>query len=161
MPTRELKNGTLIDTETGKFVKGGTPTTAITTSERGREVVAKRYQMTRDRIREQVMQEVNSISDIPVNTPEDAYAFVVGKQTIALIDSEKPRFEDVEKLGLLMDLVEAKYKESQTPPQVVTHTIEPAVMELLSQIAAAQAENAAALPFVSRDEAIDAEAKDA
>lgn len=79
-----------------------------------RELRDKGYRMAQEAIREAVMREIEGIADIPVNTPESAYAFVVGKQTIALIDSDKPRFDDVERLGQLMGTVERPRDRQQT-----------------------------------------------
>jgi hypothetical protein len=108
------KNGVLIDPVTKRFMKGGKPTTAIASSSQGRELANRRYEQAQEAVRAAVLREVAGISDIPINTPEDAFSFVVAKQTTALIDSDKPRFDDVERLGQLMGTVERSRDRQQT-----------------------------------------------
>lgn len=107
--TRVLSNGAIYDMDKKRIValkpELASKNVQIT-SETASAMQARRYEVQRERIASRVMQEISSISDIPIDIPEDAYAFVVGKQTLALVDSDKPRFDDVEKLGQLMGTVE-------------------------------------------------------
>lgn len=125
------KNGVLIDPVTRRFVKGGKPTTAIASPSQARELALRRYELQQEKIAAAVMREVQSISDIPIDLPEDAYAFVVGKQTIALVDSDKPRFDDVEKLGQLMGAVPRAVELRNAPQAEAVSDLSSALVQLV------------------------------
>src|SRR5688572_17213268 len=106
--TKTLANGAIYDMDKKRIVSNPNGGTTAITSSNARAMQARKYELAQEKIRERVLAEVRSISDVPLGVAEDAYAFVVAKQTVALIDSDKPRFDDVEKLGQLMGTVERK-----------------------------------------------------
>ncbi len=83
------------------------------TSENAAILANKRYEDTKQAVREAVLAEVSAHERLPAHTPIHAYAAVVAKQTQTLWDTDKPRFDDVRELGQIMDLVPRKQAEAQ------------------------------------------------
>jgi hypothetical protein len=73
----------------------------IRSSERARELSNKRWEDMRRKSNQRIVAEAAAI-DPTVKTPSDAFALVVSKQYVALVDSDKPKMADVEKLGYLI-----------------------------------------------------------
>lgn len=98
---RILESGAVMELATGKLCDnlGGRYTL---TPEKGLELQRQHYQQTQAAIGEAVLSEIQSFADIPINTPRDAYAYIVKKQAVALMDYDKPRMEDTQLLGQLM-----------------------------------------------------------
>lgn len=93
------------------------PNSRPITSETARTMAQIRHEKARERVRARVMEEIHSFAP-SVTTPEDAYAEIVAKQSLTLMDSQKPRFDDVEKLGQIMGML-TKGGETQQPADVL------------------------------------------
>ena len=130
---KELRNGVLQDTNTGRFVPGQTPKTAITTSARGRELAQRRTEKAQDAMRAAVTEKIKTLADVPINNAEDAYAFVVASQAAVLQASQKPHFDDVVRLGELMGLVSRK---EELLSAVSFNVLQPDMMQMIHELAA-------------------------
>jgi len=71
------------------------------TSDNAREMVRKRTEKYRRAMVARIVREAASI-DSTVQTPADAFGLVAAKQYTTLMDSEKPRMADLEKLRDMM-----------------------------------------------------------
>ena len=87
----------------------------IQTPTDARNLATKRHEDAKLAIQAAVLAEVASHHRLPAHTPVHAYAAVVAKQTQTLWDTDRPRFDDVEKLGQLMDLVPRKQADQAGP----------------------------------------------
>ena len=129
---KELRNGVLQDTTTGRFVPGATPKTAITTSARGRELAQRRTEKAQDAMRAAVTEKIKTLADVPINNSEEAYAFIVAAQAAVLQASEKPHFDDVVRLGELLGLVSRK---EELLSSVSFNLLPPDVMQMIHELA--------------------------
>ena len=129
---KELRNGVLQDTTTGRFVPGATPKTAITTSARGRELAQRRTEKAQDAMRAAVTEKIKTLADVPINNSEEAYAFIVAAQAAVLQASEKPHFDDVVRLGELLGLVSRK---EELLSSVSFNLLQPDVMSMIHELA--------------------------
>jgi len=127
----------------GKFAPGTQPANLIT-SANARSMAQKRWRKAEQKAGAALLAEVQSIAP-SVTTPTGAYAFVVAKQAIALIDSDKPRFDDVQTLGQIIGLVprSAQLRDGdQAPHAGITLTLDAgaldAVRMLLDAVSRAQ-----------------------
>lgn len=89
-----LKSGAVKDTETGKFVA------RRITSEEGREMVNGRWDKWRKANASAILKEAQAI-DPNIKTEQEALAMAAGKTFLAILDSEKPRGDDLVKLSQL------------------------------------------------------------
>lgn len=80
-----------------------------------RTFAEKRWAKHRAAIRQAVTNEMKSVFPT-VTSPADAYAAIVAKQATTLLDSDKPRFDDVEKLGQIMGALPTQYDIKQGGP---------------------------------------------
>lgn len=94
------------------------PNSRPITSETARTMAQIRHEKARERVRARVMEEIHSIAP-SVTTPEDAYAEIVAMQSLTLLDSQKPRFDDVEKLGQIMGTMPTRGAEAQQPADLL------------------------------------------
>jgi hypothetical protein len=111
----------------------------------------RRWEKYRQAAVKRIVGEAQSI-DPTVQTPADAYGLVASKQYTALMDSEKPRIADLEKLGQLMTGhggSEQSQREN-TPPGTISSSPD----ALLHLVALIEAEKRAA---VDKARAVDAE----
>lgn len=112
MRYRELSSGAIVDRTTNRIVARNI------TSEEGRAMVQKRWQKYKDATASRVLKEAQAI-DPDIKTEEDAWALLVGKTFIAIMDSDKPRGYDLERVGRAMgampDASEARQMDSQSP----------------------------------------------
>ncbi len=129
---KELRNGVLQDTNTGRFVPGATPKTAITTSARGRELAHRRTEKAQEAMRAAVTEKIKTLADVPINNSEDAYAYIVASQAAVLQASEKPHFDDVVRLGELLGLVSRK---EELLSSVSFNILPPDVMSMIHELA--------------------------
>lgn len=111
----------------------------VLTSAKAREAAQKRWDKYRHASAKGIMKEAMAI-DPTVQTPADAYALVVGKQYVALMDSDKPKMDDVYRLGQIIGALPTAHDkvQAETGTSPVVHTLDPDVMALLAQIAGAQ-----------------------
>jgi hypothetical protein len=99
--TKVLANGAVYDLDRGRIVANPGGGTHAITSVDAREKVRKRWENYRKASARGILKEAMAI-DPSVETPADAYALVVGKQYLALVDSDKPKLDDVYKLGQII-----------------------------------------------------------
>ena len=92
LPLKVLKNGVLVDTARGRIVAGSHPTTAIRTSERGRELAARRTELAKAKARKAISEAYEQDSGKP-GRPTDAYAQLAGEFYRSAIANamDKPR----------------------------------------------------------------------
>jgi len=84
----------------------------VLTSVKAREAVAKRWENYRRKAAKGIMREAMAI-DPSVQTPADAYALVVGRQYVALMDSDKPKLDDVYRLGQIVGALPTAHDRQQ------------------------------------------------
>lgn len=94
-----MDKAVIIRDDKGKFIKGasgqGKP---IKSSADGRRLAELRWQKFRQTAASRVVQEAASI-DPSVKTPADAWGLVTARQFSALMDSDKPRGDDLLAIG--------------------------------------------------------------
>jgi hypothetical protein len=93
-------SGRIVRGPDGRFLPGTRPGNIITPAN-ARELAAKRHEAYRRAAVRRIVGEAESI-DPSVSTGADAYALVASRQYVALMDHDKPRIEDLERLGALM-----------------------------------------------------------
>lgn len=89
--------GTIIRGKGGRFLPG-TRSPAPITNANARELQQKRWNAYRKAAAKGITKEAMSI-DPSVKTPADAWSLVAAKQYSALMDSDKPRGDDLHRLG--------------------------------------------------------------
>ncbi len=92
---RRLESGAIRDESINKIVA------REITSEEGREMANTRWDKWRNANASAVLKEAQAI-DPSIKTKEEALALAVGKTFVAIVDSEKPRGDDLEKLAKLL-----------------------------------------------------------
>jgi hypothetical protein len=100
----------------GKFLPGTRAPNTIKSSEHARSLVQKRWDKARQASRAAVLSEIKSITT-DVTKPVEAYAYIVGKQAVALVDSDRPRLDDTKTLGQLMGYVPLPHELEQAQMQ--------------------------------------------
>lgn len=106
------------------------------THETARIAVNKRWENFRKAANRRIVDEAKSI-DPTVSSAADAFGLVASKQFQALMDSEKPRIADLEKLGNIMTGMTAQGAESQRahePPSGQISASVATLIELAAQI---------------------------
>jgi hypothetical protein len=128
----------------------GSEQTRITTAN-ARSMAEKRWEKARLAANRRIVEEAKSI-DPTVSSAADAFGLVAAKQYTALMDSEKPRIADLEKLGQIMTGTTNadNSRREDTPPNAISGSPD-ALMRLVALI---EAEQRAA---VDKARAIDAE----
>lgn len=106
---RLLKSGAVVDNTTGKIVAR-----QLTTSY-AREMVDARWDKYRKATASRILKEAQAI-DPDIKTEEDAWALLVGKTFIAIMDSDKPRGDDLEKVGKAMGAMPQSHEVKQSLP---------------------------------------------
>jgi hypothetical protein len=94
-------SGRIVRGADGRFLPGTRPANVIASSADARALAAKRHEAYRRAAVRRIVGEAESI-DPSVSTGADAYALVASRQYVALMDHDKPRIEDLERLGALM-----------------------------------------------------------
>ena len=117
----------------GRFQAGTRAPATITTSAHARSLAEKRWAKTRQAVREAVLAEVGPVAN--VTTPIDAYAWIASKQAVALADSDKPRMDDLDKLGQIMGLRRdaTERQAGDTYNTVNAYSLPPALLALLRE----------------------------
>lgn len=77
------------------------PTSALITPENANALQRKRWEKFRQASNSRIIREAAAI-DPSVRTPADAYGLLVSKQFVALMDYDKPRVDELEKMGEIM-----------------------------------------------------------
>jgi hypothetical protein len=107
-------------------------------------MVQRRKEKYRRAMVTRIMGEAVSI-DNTVQTPADAYGLVAAKQYLTLMDSEKPKMSDLQKLGEMMTGASREDSQRSHEPNPGEIRIQPsALIELAAQIEAEQARRLAA-----------------
>ena len=115
----KLSSGAIVDKTIGRIV------TREQTSEQGRELVSKRWEKYRDAAASAMLKTVQAI-DPSIKTEQEAWGYLYGKQFETLINSQKPRGDDLVKFGQVVGsmptLADAKPQavESEEDSEVVT-----------------------------------------
>lgn len=125
------------------------------TSANARTMVQKRWEKYRRQAVRKIVEEAKSI-DPSVSVGAEAFGLVAAKQFTALMDSDKPRIADLEKLGQIMTGMTEESRRENTPgagDSVITATPK-ALLDLLRAI---ESDKAAA---IDRARAIDADSTD-
>jgi len=109
----------------GRWVPGTLPAGAAPpiTSENARDMIRRRQEKYRSAAVRRVLGEVQAVA-ADVVTPADAWGFIVARQAVALIDSDKPRLLDTKILGQLLGAVptELERGNDQGGPALVLNT---------------------------------------
>ena len=100
MSDKQETNGKIVRGEGGKFAPGTVPPVQIT-SANARSLAKRRWEKAAQTSRNRVIREAASI-DPDVRTIYDATALLLAKQYTTLIDSDKPRMDDTEKMMQLL-----------------------------------------------------------
>lgn len=130
----------------------GSEKTRITT-DNARSMVQKRVENYRRKAIQRIVEEAKSI-DPSVSVGADAFGLVAAKQYAALMDSEKPRIADLEKLGQIMSGVTAVTSHREDAPPGTVSAAPAVLLELAAMIERRQAD------AVDRARAIDVESTD-
>ena len=115
----KLSSGAIVDKTIGRIV------TREQSSEQGRELVSKRWEKYRDAAASAMLKTVRAI-DPSIQTEQEAWGYLYGKQFETLINSQKPRGDDLVKFGQVVGsmptLADAKPQavESEEDSEVVT-----------------------------------------
>ena len=115
----KLSSGAIVDKTIGRIV------TREQSSEQGRELVSKRWEKYRDAAASAMLKTVQAI-DPSIQTEQEAWGYLYGKQFETLINSQKPRGDDLVKFGQVVGsmptLADAKPQavESEEDSEVVT-----------------------------------------
>jgi len=117
------------------------PGTQPITHATARSMAALRWEKARKSAANRIMREAASI-DPTVSTWYEAWGILAAKQYLALMDSDKPRGDDLYRIGQVMGALptslEARAMEQQAPAsagQVVPADIARGLIELLRQLA--------------------------
>ena len=114
----------------------------------------KRWEKYRQAAVRRIVGEAQSI-DPDVQTPADAFGLVAAKQYTTLMDSDKPKIADLEKLGQIMTGISEEPRRANEPTSPGSISGSPdALMQLVGMI---EAERAAA---VERARAVDVDSTD-
>ena len=123
--------------DNGRFLAPppGSESTRITTAN-ARTLAQKRWEKYRRAAVQRILGEAQSI-DGSVQTPADAFGLVAAKQYTTLMDSDKPRVADLEKLGQIMTGHTATGENSQRanePPAGALVAAPETLMQLVDMI---------------------------
>jgi hypothetical protein len=103
--TPDNNNNGAIRDDRGRFVPGVIqPGAKIITKETARSLALARAEKYRKAALARVYGEVAAVA-ADVKTPADAWGFIVARQAVALLDSDKPRLLDTKILGQLLGAV--------------------------------------------------------
>jgi hypothetical protein len=94
----------------------------------------KRWRKTQQAVANAIMDEIGANMPNPATTPRDAYAYIVAKQAVTLLDEQHPRMDDVEKLGQIMGEVPRASELRAVADQVQPRTQPEVVLALLAMI---------------------------
>jgi len=89
---RKLESGAIVDKTINRIV------TREMSSEQGRELVSKRWEKYRESAASAMLKTVQALEP-SIKTEQDAWGYVTGKQFETLINSSKPRGDDLVKFG--------------------------------------------------------------
>lgn len=114
--TLPAKDAVIVRGANGQFLPGTRAPKTITSSADARSMAEKRWEKARKATASRVMQEAQSI-DPTVQTEYDAHALMMAKQYTTIIDSDKPRMDDAEKLAQAMGTMPRNVELRQEQPQ--------------------------------------------
>lgn len=150
--TKVLKNGAVYDLDTKRIVANPGGGTAALTQANASALARKRWENYRRSVVKRIVDEARSV-DLTVSTGADAFGLVAAKQYSALMDSDKPKLDDLERLYRMMTGAMAANAQREDAPAPVG-AISAAPETLLHLAELIERERSAA---VDRARAIDAE----
>jgi hypothetical protein len=98
---RTLANGAVYDMTTKRIVSNPGGGTKAISQANASAMAKKRWQKYRQSAAKGILKEAIAI-DPSVKTPADAWQLVTGKQYVALMDSDKPRADDLYRIGQIV-----------------------------------------------------------
>lgn len=104
------------DVAAGRMVKA--PASTLITSENATALTRKRWEKFRLASNSRIVREAAAI-DPTVKTPADAYGLLTSRQYVALLDYDKPRVDELEKMGEIM----AGGSMDRRQPETVNNTM--------------------------------------
>lgn len=120
---RLLKSGAVFDNSQNKIVA------RKITPDEAREMAHKRWDKYREATASRIVKEAQAI-DSSIETEEDAWALVVAKTYIAIMDSDKPRGDDLEKVGRAMGAIPNITDVKQVIPQETDEDVKALIREV-------------------------------
>lgn len=113
---RLLESGAVHDREINRIVA------RKITPEEGRAMVKKRWEKYREAGASAILKEAQAI-DPSIKTEQEAFGLLIGKQYVAFMDAEKPRGDDLVKLGQVIGAMPTiadvrQEQEQQRTPQI-------------------------------------------
>lgn len=136
----DTKNGVIMRNERGKFAPGTQSKAGIKSSADARNLAQKRWDKYRAATAKGIVAEAIAI-DPSANTPEAAMALVAGKQYVALMDSDKPKVDDLYRMYQIVGGLPLA-GELQAQAQSPAGTVGGIVTEILGALAAFVSDNA-------------------
>ena len=133
---RKYKDGSIRD-EKGRML-ANLPGTRQITSETALAHARKRAENYRRAAVRRIVGEAAAV-DPSISTGADAFAIVAARQWAALMDYEKPRIEDLQRMRDLMTGADDKRKEEEAQTVTHVHQMDAATVALLERIARQQA----------------------
>jgi hypothetical protein len=122
------------------------------TTDTAKSAVQKRVEKYRQATVKRIVLEAKSI-DPTVETPSDAFGILAAKQYTAIMDSERPAMQDVERLHKLMTGASVESQRENVPTSGIIAASAETMMQLLNMIEARQS------AAVDKARAIDANAE--
>lgn len=152
--TKVLKNGAVYDLDKKHIVKA--PTNTPERQAQASTLAKTRWENYRRAAVKRIMGEAKSI-DMTVSTGADAFGLVASKQFIALMDSDKPKLDDLERLYKMMTgavAANAQRADEPPPPGALIGTPETLLQmaELIERERSAAVDRARAIDTTTRSE---------
>jgi len=123
-------NGMERDVGANRIIRG--PTASLITAENSTVLLRRRWENYRRAAVKRIVGEAQSI-DRDVSTGADAFALVASKQFVALMDYDKPRIDELEKLGEIMAGGKQDQPE-QTPGALLSAVLGADIARSIAQI---------------------------
>jgi hypothetical protein len=130
------------------------PGSHVITKADASSLARKRWEKYRQAAVKRIVGEAQSI-DPDVQTPADAFGLVAAKQYTTLMDSDKPRITDLEKLGQIMTGISEEPRRENTPGASNSITGSPEALLRLVELIEADKRQA-----VDQARAVDADSTD-
>lgn len=109
------------------------------TTANARTMAEKRWAKFRQSANSRILREAVAI-DPTIKTPADAYGLLASKQFVALLDYDKPRIDELEKMAKLMTGYEPSKgnEDTDAPPATINNTVNNTIIQILQDVAQAQ-----------------------
>lgn len=117
--------------ERGRFLEGTKPINTIKSSADARMMAQKRWNKAAQKARDRITREAASI-DPTITNVYDAHALMLTKQYTTILDSDKPRMDDAEKLSQMLGLAPRNVElREPTLPQIQAGDVDAVLMLVL------------------------------